>query len=219
MIDLYRTGTVAALLLASAPANASLTFYTDEAAWQAAVSGDTIGALTSPATVTRDQVTVGLLPNGTCCTQDIYSTSITQSPFTSLSATFASVGINYGTPTLDTNITVDLPVAIDGFAVHGVRLPMSDAGLTLNGQAIPDPTFGFADFAFLGVVGDITSLDFQSYDCIHCDYMDRLIFSNIVVATGTTTIAAVTEPPVWPLLLFGAAAIYRRKTKTQEVPT
>ncbi len=189
----------------------SLTFYTDEAAWQAAVSGDTIGQLTDPATMTRQQTIVQLNHDGTCCLQDIHTTQVSQTPFTSLTFTAASVMMDSGWPSpIDTEVVVDLPVGIDGFAVEGVFMPMN-SHITLNGQVIviPNPTQDYVLFPFLGVVGDITSLDFLAPDaCVHCDYpFERMQFSNIVVAQGGATLAQVQEPIMWPLLMLGLVTI------------
>ena len=199
---------VLVLCIGIAPHAQALAFYTDETAWEQAVSNDSIEPYPGAAIITRDQITEQLFHNGTCCQPAISSTSVGATSFTSLSAHYSSVSIDSGFPTtLDQEITIDFPIPIDGFGAFNVQLPQFN--VLLNGQAIPSPKDGFAPFPFLGVTGEITSLEFVPGDaCPRCDDpSENLLLNDIVVA--------VPEPPSISMVLYGlgmiGGAVYLRR--------
>jgi len=188
------------------PAHA-LEFYTDEAAWKQAVSNDGIEPYPGIANITRYQVTEQLFHDGTCCQPPINSTSVGVTAFTSLSGIFSSTFIDSGLPsTLDREIIIDFPIPIYGFAAYNVKLP--DVTLDLNGRLIPSPKLGIDPFPFLGVTGEITSLDFLADGCPKCDDpFGNLSMSNIVVAVDEPDSLAIFFAA---LLIFGTGALIHR---------
>jgi hypothetical protein len=185
-------------LFSGSAANASpLTFYTDEAAWLAAVSGFKVGTYPFDVTYTDTLVKVALIPPppGTCC---ILSTPPPIFPIFPpvIGVNFSSVDITFSSLALDgcllpsactfaTDVTFNFPTPIYGFASPNAFIRMEEgAGLiTFNGQAVL-PLLNGDYCGFLGVVGLINSLDFSCGFCPPTDDENAsLDLPGIVVAT------------------------------------
>jgi hypothetical protein len=180
-------------LFSGSAANASpLTFYTDEAAWLAAVSGFKVGTYPFDVTYTDILVNVTLTrppQGGTCC---ILSTPppIFAAFAPVLGANFSSVDITFTSLALDgcffpsactfaSDVTVNFPTPIYGFASSSAFGRMESGVILINGQELPSPFIG----PFFGVVGLINSVDFSCGCDPRIDENLDLELSNIVVAT------------------------------------
>jgi hypothetical protein len=189
---------IVGLFSGSAASASPLTFYTDEAAWLAAVSGFTVGTYPVDVTYTDTLVNLAIFPSnapefaGTCCIVTTPPPIFPSAPpvigpnFTQVYITFSSLNLDeYTFPlfyTLATDVVVNFPTPIYGFASSSAFRQEEFAAITFNGQA---PFPGIPDFGgFFGVVGLINSLDIS---CMACDpEVDEntdLELYNIVVAT------------------------------------
>ena len=183
---------VVGLFSGSAASASPLTFYTNEAAWLAAVSGFTVGAYPYDVTYTDTLVNVALTQpptGGTCC---VISTPPpifgAYPPF--IGPNFTQVDITFSSQQLDVDcfypefctfskdVTINFPTPIHGFASSQAFGQTQLADIYLNGQGIP-----FSVPPFFGVVGLINSLDFTSSTMpIYDENVDLHLF-GIVVAT------------------------------------
>lgn len=191
---------VIGLFSGSAASASPLTFYTDEAAWLAAVSGYTVGAYPHNVTYSDSLVNVALIPTpgsgsgfpGSCCIVSTpppifsYFPLILGANFSSVDMTFADLGLDFFCffptfCTFATDVTVDFPTLIYGFASANasIFLEPEQGPIMLNGQALP-----YAVGPFFGVTGLIGSLEFT---CLGCDPQSDefayLQLYNIVVPT------------------------------------
>jgi hypothetical protein len=210
---------VVGLFSGSAASASPLTFYTDEAAWLAAVSGFTVGAYLFDVTYSDSLVNVALIPpgpEGTCCIVSTPPPIFAEFPpviganFSSLDITFSSLGLDLCTfpvvCTFATDVTVNFPNPIYGFASSSI-IRMEDGTIFINGQYL---SYLVQFSKFFGVSGLINSLDF-SCDCDprDDDFVD-LHFPGIVVAT-------VDEPSGFASLVTGlvllavASSRFRRR--------
>lgn len=184
-------------LFSGSPASASpLTFYTNEAAWLAVISGFKVGTYPFDVTYTDSLVNVALFPPpaGTCC---FVSTPPPFGQFAPvLGANFSSVDMTFSATGLDTcllpvictfvtgAVTVDFPAPIYGFASSSAFIRQEAGTITFNGQASIPPLFNGDYGGFFGVVGLINSLNFFCAGCIPTDDEDgALDLPGIVVAT------------------------------------
>ena len=155
-------------LFSGSTASASpLTFYTDEAAWLAAVSGFAVGTYPYNVTYSDTLVNVALIPNtpgGTCCVISTpppifpFAPPVIGEHFTSVDITFSSqeLDVNCFYPTFctfATDVTVNFPTPIYGFASSSAFGRMESGGFYINGQVPPDKIG-----PFFGVVGLIKRL-------------------------------------------------------------
>jgi hypothetical protein len=207
---------IVGLFSGSAASASPLTFYTDEAAWLAAVSGFTVGGYPHDVTYTDSLVNVALLPNDLCC---IVSTPppifglfppVLGENFSSVNITFSAIAlddcISPSCPglTFATDVTVDFPIPIYGFASSSA---MEDGGVFINGQAFPFPFFGF-----FGVVGLINSLDFSCAGCLPTDDENvDLDLPGIVVATTVDEPSGFASLATGLVLLAAASSRFRRR--------
>lgn len=163
---------VVGLFSGSAASASPLTFYTDEAAWLAAVTGFKVGTYPYGVTYSDSLVNVSLIPSippggeGSCC---IVSTPppifadfapVIGVNFTSVDITFSSLDTNLCiypcTFTFATDVKVDFPTPIYGFASSSAFIRTDASEITINGQALPELIS-----PFIGVVGLINSLEFR----------------------------------------------------------
>ena len=173
-----------------------LTFYTDEAAWLAAVSGFTVGTYPFDVTYSDTLVNVALTqppPGGTCCVISTPPPVFAEFPPV-IGANFTQVDITFSSQQLDvdcfyprfctfaTDVEVDFPTPIYGFASSAIIF-QETGGITFNGQGLLPP-FGQEYGGFFGVVGIINSLAFSCEPCDpKNDENNDLKLGNIVVAT------------------------------------
>ncbi len=164
-------------LISGAASAGPLAFFTNEAAWLAAVSGFNVGPYPYDVTRTDNLITVQLKPDGTCCIVTNPHTTITSDGFTSFKATFSNTAIDAGFPlTLSRNVSLAFPTPIYGFS--GTTAGIITDPIFINGQLLPFPT------GFFGVVGPISILDFQpSFPVFEDDDENSVLFNDIVVAT------------------------------------
>jgi hypothetical protein len=185
---------IAGLFSAGAVRAAPLTFYTNEAAWLAAVSGFKVGTYSYGVSYSESLINVALIPPFpyTCC---IVSTPppifpfyppVLGANFTSLDITFSSVALNLCIYpcTFATDVGVNFPTPIYGFGSLAMGEQQDGFGsILLNRQPLP---FDFFIGGFFRVVGLINSLDFSCV-AISCnptyDENNFLSLQNIVVAT------------------------------------
>ena len=185
-------------LLAASAANASpLTFYYDQASWLAAASGLQLGAYSAGSTETVHLDTIEYLPGGGIAVLGASTKTIVtpHGGFSSISADFSyptlcSPGCTVTRPQ-EIVITFDSPImGFDATAETDYEFP-----ITLNGQKINPSISPFSYSGFFGVIGQISSIDFDSCHC-HTDSPENFNFSHIEVLT-------VSEPPAIACLLGG----------------
>jgi len=187
-------------VLASGIASASpLTFYTDHAAWSAAVSGFNVGAY--PNQITRSdyvdtiKITGGPAPGFTIVDQ---SSSTTRTGFTD----FRADDFSFASPcefdlgcliSAAEEVLVTFDTQIMGFATALAEI-RSD-GLTVNGLNLAGlDGCCLASGGFFGIVGPISSLDFVGN--FSDEILEGVFFSDVVVAT-------VAEPSAFASLIAG----------------
>jgi hypothetical protein len=171
-------------LISGAASAGPLTFYTNEAAWLAAVSGFNVGPYPYDVTSTDNLITVQLKPDGTCCIVTNPHTTITSDGFTSFRARFSSIAIDDGLPlTLSRDVSLSFPTPIYGFATTSSIDEFDE--IYLNEQLLPFNPPGFYG-GFFGVVGLTSTLDFQLFGTgrsFEEDENNSVFFNDIVVAT------------------------------------
>ncbi|MGH7054826.1 MAG: hypothetical protein ACREFK_11335 [Stellaceae bacterium] len=177
---------VLALLLAGGTASADpLTFYTDESAWLAAVSGYNVGPYPFETIVTQHQRTYQW--NSHCGYGGISESTSTESEegFNSLFASFSYDYCLYPrAQTADTEVVMNFSVPIFGFSTNNFGVvDGGNVGFTLNGQTLPGRAAGYYD-GFFGVVGPIYSLDFLCgcSSSIPTDDFERFYFQDPIAA-------------------------------------
>lgn len=185
-----------------------VTAYYDQASWDAAVAGLTVGEYTAGGTKTLYDDTIStrqppcLPPAGLC----VLSTTVTTSNF----GVFDSLSAVMSYPTMcdvctrTQSIVINFDQPILGFEVVDNSINQH-AGLAVNGFELPsDPPFGPQ---FFGLVGPISSLTISVAG--HTDNAGNLNWSSF---------RAVTIPEPFTLSLFGAgvlgASAIRRRKKT-----
>lgn len=198
--------------LCSAAKASSLTFYTDKAAWLAAVSGYEIGSISGFGTGTL--TTLETNSDSGCCeiTSRVSDRGV---GLPNLFYDFTQAGQRidefcWSIPNCTVSgttgpLTISLSQTILGFASDDARTP--DIPLTLNGEGIPEVLD-----SFLGVVGTMTSLDFEC-GCLLSDDFGTMSLGDIVVATGEPSAAACWAVSLL-LITFGAIPVHRASDKT-----
>jgi hypothetical protein len=178
-----------ALLLSWPSAANQLTFYTNEAAWLAAVSAYQVGVPPTETITRSDYLTTyffstSLMWTATATytetnTSDVWGNGTFVPTFF---ADFSSAGNYvdrvcfdggcYAPGLTETDITFSRPIfGFAGFGTTGVHT-------TLDGQNIP-----YVDIGFFGVVGNISTLDFQSGGQTEDELDNRVVLDNVVLAT------------------------------------
>ena len=186
---------VVGLFCGSAASASPLTFYTDEAAWLAAVSGFKVGTYPFNVTYSDTLVNVALIPNipgGSCCVISTPPPIGEYAPvlgpnFTSVDITFSSQGldVNCFFPsfcTFATDVEVNFPTPIYGFASNAFVVA-EDNIISIVDQGGEGGEVPLATDLFFGVTGLINSLDFESSTNPIYDQNVQLELSGIVVAT------------------------------------
>ena len=212
---------VVGLFSGSAASASPLTFYTDEAAWLAAVSGFTVGTYPYNVTYSDTLVNVALIPpgTGTCC---VVSTPppISASFAPGLGANFSSVDITFSSLALNncffpscaltfaTEVTVNFPTPIYGFAATPSFIQLGPGTLiTFNGQAPLEPPEGDGFF----VTGLINSLTIA---CLGCN---PTFDENVFLDLPDIVVATIDEPSGFAslatglVLLAAASSRFRRR--------
>ena len=185
-----------------------LTVYGDQASWNTAVSGLTVGPYTGGITEAVTRTTIETGPTSGCATSlcTIGSSTITTSGpgLSSLNYNFSfasSCEFSPGcmiTSTSDVLLTFSQPIL--GLAASATG--DSDNALQVNGTGTG--IFNCGCSLFFGLSGPISTLDFHVTG--YTDNPETLALSNIVVAT-------VPEPSTWSLVMAAIAALVLYRVK------
>jgi hypothetical protein len=185
-----------------------LTVYGDQASWNAAVSGLTVGPYTGGITQAVTRTTIETGPASGCatslCTIGSATTTSSGTGLSSLNYNFSFSSPCESTPgcmitsTSDVLLTFSQPIS--GFAASAIG--DSDNALQVNG--LGTGIFNCGCSLFFGLSGPISTLDFHVTG--FTDNPETLALSNIVVAT-------VPEPSTWSLIMAAIATLILYRVK------